>query len=294
MQHQQLNPEEWLGRRLGRYEITGVLGTGGKGLVFRAHDTSIERDVAIKVLTDQLLTDETERSRFISEAKSAGKVKHTNTVTVHEIAQEGAFWYIVMEVVAGGSANDRLARGQAYDPADATRMAIEASLGLSAAHQQGFVHRDINPSNLLLTDDGRVKVSDFRLAKKTTSTTTTTLQNLTLAGQLIGTPYYMSPEQCEGEKVDARGDIYSLGATYFALLAGQPPFADLSSDLQIMVAHSSYERPSPVAVNPDVPDACAQIIEQAMAIDPDQRYQTMEEMRGDLEAVHEALAAGYV
>ena len=168
-------------------------------------------------------------------------------------------------------------------------MVIEASKGLAAAHQEGFVHRDINPANLLLTDNGTVKVSDFRLAKQTSAQNA---PSLTLVGQVIGTPHFMSPEQCESTSVDARSDIYSLGATYYSLLTGARPYEDRKNDLQVMLAHMEAEPPDPREIKSDVPDACAQIIEQAMAIHPDQRYQSMDEMRSDLEAVSEAMAWG--
>lgn len=286
---QQLNTNQWLGRRLGKYEITEILGAGGKGFVFRAHDTSIERDVAIKVLTEQLSSDELELSRFLSEAKSAGKFNHVNTVTVHEAAQEGSVSYLVMEIVSGGNTQEHLQQSGAYSVIDATRLVIEASRGLAAAHQEGFVHRDIHPANLLLTEDGTVKVSDFRLAKQTSANA----QNLTLAGQVIGTPHFMSPEQCESRSVDARSDIYSLGATYFSLLTGKRPYEDRSNDFQVMLAHCEADPPDPRQIVSEIPDACAQIIEQAMATDADERYQSMDEMRSDLEAVSEAMAWGY-
>jgi serine/threonine protein kinase len=287
---QQTKPEDWLGKKLGKYELTEILGVGKNGLVFRAHDTSIERDVAIKVLTENLSSDETERTRFLSEAKSAGKFNHVNTVTIHEVAQAGACSYLVMEIVSGGSANDHLEQHGAYSVADSTRMSIEACKGLAAAHQEGFVHRNINPENLLLTEDGTVKVSDFRLAKHTSAPNA---QQLTLVGQVIGTPHFMSPEQCDSNPVDARSDIYSLGATYYSLLTGERPYEDRKNDFQVMLAHMQSEPPDPRHVKPDLPDACGQVIEQAMATQPEERYQSMEEMRGDLEAVAESMAWGY-
>ena len=286
-QHQ--TPEDWLGQQLGGYRIDEILGVGERGLVFKAHDESIERDVAIKVLTEDFASDETERSRFLSGAKSAGKFNHAHTVTIHEIAQEQGITYMVMEIVSGGSTHDALEKNGAYTVADATKIIIDASKGLSAAHQAGLIHRDIKPANLLLTEDGTVKVSDFRLAKQTTSQAA--LQ-LTLVGQVIGTPHYMSPEQCELAEVDARSDIYSLGATYYSLLTGQRPYEEKKNDAQVMLAHVGAEPPSPQDVNPAVPDACAQIIEQAMAKDPDERYASMDDMRSDLEAVLESMSWG--
>ena len=278
--------EEWVGRRLGKYDITGVLGVGGMGIVLKAHDTSIERDVAIKVLPAELSTDEVALGRFLAEAKSAGKLSHANTVTIYEIAQDGPTHYLAMEVVSGGSAEDHLERRGAYSASDATRMIIEACHGLSAAHEAGLIHRDVKPSNLLLTQGGTVKVSDFGLAKRTQSQT---LQ-MTKAGQIIGTPYYMSPEQCESREVDARSDVYSLGATYYGLLTGKNPYSDSGSVVQVMYAHCNAEAPDPREIRPDVPAACAHIIERAMAKQPEQRYPSTEEMRADLEAVLAAIS----
>lgn len=279
--------EEWVGRRLGKYEINGLLGVGGMGVVLKAHDTSIERDVAIKVLPTELSTDEVALGRFLAEAKSAGKLSHANTVTIYEIAQEGPTHYIAMEVVSGGSAEDHLERRGAYSVSDATRMIIEACNGLSAAHQAGLIHRDIKPSNLLLTQGGTVKVSDFGLAKRTQSQTLA----MTKAGQIIGTPYYMSPEQCESRDVDARSDVYSLGATYYGLLTGKNPYSDSGSVVQVMYAHCNAEPPDPREIRSDVPAACAHIIERAMAKQPEERYPSTEEMRADLEAVLAAISA---
>ncbi len=221
------------GRRLGKYEITALLGVGGMGVVLKGHDPSIERDVAIKVLPADLSADEASLNRFLAEAKSAGKLNHPNAVTIYEVGQEGAAHYLAMEIVSGGSAADRLEQAVAYSVSEATRIAIDACKGLSAAHQVGLIHRDVKPANLLLTPDGTVKVSDFGLAKRTQSQT----MQMTQAGHIVGTPYYMSPEQCESRHLDSRSDIYSLGGTYYSLLTGKSPFQDSASIIQVMYAH---------------------------------------------------------
>jgi urea transport system substrate-binding protein len=282
----QSSPEQWVGRRLGKYDITALLGVGGMGVVLKGHDPSIERDVAIKVLSADLSADESSLSRFLAEAKSAGKLNHPNAVTIYEVSQEGAAHFLVMEVVSGGSAADRLEQGKAYSVSEATRIAIDACKGLSAAHQVGLIHRDVKPANLLLTTDGTVKVSDFGLAKRTQSQT----MQMTQAGHIVGTPYYMSPEQCESRHVDARSDIYSLGGTYYSLLTGKSPFQDSASIIQVMFAHCNAGPPDPREVKGTVPAACAQIVLRAMAKDPAQRYQSMDEMRTDLEAVLAAMS----
>lgn len=176
----------------------------------------------------------------MAEAKSAGKLNHPHTVTIHEIAHDREVHYLVMECVTGGSVGDLQPIG-GYSVADATRMRIEACKGLAAAHKEGLVHRDVKPVNLLLTEEGTVKVSDFGLAKRTSSDT---LQ-MTQAGQILGTPYFMSPEQCESKPVDARSDVYSLGATYYSLLTGQNPFQDSDSVMKVLFAHCNADRPNP-------------------------------------------------
>ncbi len=283
-------PSDWIGRQLGKYTITGVLGVGGMGVVLRGHDATLERDVAIKLLPQELSEDPVALNRFLTEAKSAGKLNHPNTITLYEIGQTEATHYQAMEVVTGGSVEDQLARDGAYPIADATRMMIEACRGLSAAHDAGLIHRDIKPSNLLLTAEGTVKVSDFGLAKRTQSQS----MQVTRAGQIIGTPYYMSPEQCQSQEVDTRSDIYSLGATYYSLLTGKTPYSDSDSVVQVMYAHCNATPPNPRDIRAEVPAACANIIERAMAKKPADRYASMEEMRRDLEAVLAALSGTHI
>ena len=280
------DPKQWVGHRLGKYEINELLGVGGMGVVLKAYDTSIERDIAIKVLPAEFSSEERALGRFLAEARSAGQLSHAHTVTVHEIAQYGQTHYLVMEYVAGGSVRDQLNHQGAYSVADATRIAIEACKGISAAHEHGLVHRDIKPANLMLTQDGTVKVSDFGIAKHTNRET---LQ-MTQTGQLVGTPHFMSPEQCESQPVDARSDLYSLGATYYSLLTGKAPYEGSGSVAQVLFAHCKSPVPDPRDVRTDVPPACSQIIERAMAIDPKERYQSAEEMRADLEAVLSAIS----
>ena len=282
----QTDTDQWVGERLGKYQIVQILGVGGMGVVFKAHDASIGRDVAIKVLPIELSSQAAALNRFLAEAKSAGRLNHPHTVTIHEVAQEEGAHYLVMEIVSGGSAADHLETQGPYSVQHATRMAAEACLGLAAAHKIGLIHRDIKPANLLLTEDGSVKVSDFGLAKQTQSQT---LQ-VTRAGQVVGTPYYMSPEQCESRTVDARSDVYSLGATYYSLLTGRSPYQDSDTLVQVMYAHCNAPPPDPCQVNARIPAACAAIINRAMAIDPDQRYQSIDDMRADLEAVLAAMS----
>ncbi|MEM8666054.1 MAG: protein kinase [Planctomycetota bacterium] len=278
--------DDWLGRCLGDFEVTRIVGLGDKGLVLKAHDQRLQRDVAIKVLSDEFADDETALNRLLAEARVAGQLDHANIVTIHEVVQAESLTYLVMEWVSGGNAQEHLSRTGAFSPGDATRILIGACQGLSAAHEAGLVHRDIKPASILLTGSGHAKVSDFGLAKQSESIA----RQQTLAGQLVQTPYYMSPEQCESAPVDARSDVYSLGATYFSLLTATRPF-DNDDPVRVMLDHRESDPPDPRDADPSVPEVCSQIIEQSMAKQPAQRYQSMLELLGDLEAVMATVTA---
>ncbi len=279
------DPEAWIGQSLGKYEITGVLGQGGMGLVFRGFDPTIERDVAIKVLSGAVAQDAAALQRFQVEARTAGKLSHPNVVTVYEIGQEGLTHYLVQEFVEGESAAGHLEHQGRYAPAEATRIMVEACKGLGAAHTLGLVHRDVKPANILVARDGAVKVADFGLAKQAG-----TGSGVTVAGQILGTPHFMSPEQCQSADVDFRSDIYSLGATYFSLLSGQSPYAESGSVMQVMFAHCQSQPPDPRTLAATVPAACVEVIHRAMAKAPQDRYASMEAMQRDLEAILAAMS----
>tara|TARA_R110002095_G_scaffold216429_1_gene213733 strand:+ start:130746 stop:133121 length:2376 start_codon:yes stop_codon:yes gene_type:complete len=271
----------WIGRKLGKYQITGLLGQGGMGVVYQAHDSAIERDVAIKLLPAELASDKKMLDRFLAEAKAAGRLTHPHVVSIHEISQDGDVYFIVMELMTGGSADDHLESIGPYSPLEATRIIADACEGLMVAHISGLVHRDIKPGNLLQSKHGTIKVADFGLAKRVIQQS----QQLTQDGQLIGTPYFMSPEQCESKPVDNRSDLYSLGATYYTLLTGDHPYEGAGSIVQIMYAHCHAEVLDPREVDSQIPDKCAAIIQKAMAKKPEDRYQSAEEMLTDLKAV---------
>jgi urea transport system substrate-binding protein len=277
----------WVGHTLGKYQITEFLGSGAMGVVYKAHDATIERDVAIKILPRALSAHQTTLQRFLAEAKAAGKLSHPNVVTIHEIAHEAETHYIVMEVVSGGCIADRLERQGSFSVLEATQIISDACNGLTAAHAVGLIHRDVKPANLLRAQDGTVKVADFGLAKGAVDSS---LQ-LTQAGQVVGTPYFMSPEQCESRTGDHRSDIYSLGATYYSLLSGENPYDGAGSTVQVMYAHCHSEIPDPRKLNRAIPDACAAIIARAMAKQPEDRYQSAEAMLADLNAVTATLSA---
>lgn len=278
---------QWIGRKLGRYKLTGLLGGGGMGVVYRAHDETIDRDVAIKVLPPELNGDPTTLARFLAEAKAAGRLSHPNAVAIYEIGEHERTHYLVMELVTGGSLAEEVRRIGPLSPVAATKAVSDAARGLAAAHAAGLVHRDIKPANLIRSADGLVKVCDFGLAKEIF-----TDHGVTKTGHVVGTPYYMSPEQCLGKPVDARGDVYSLGATYYYLLTGAEPYADAETTMQVMYSHCHGDPLDPRPLNALVPDECASIILKATAKDPDSRYQSAGEMLRDFEAAASHFSGG--
>lgn len=251
------------------------------GVVYRAHDPMIRRDVAIKVLPAELTANETALQRFLAEAQATGKLNHPHTVAIYEIGEENGTYYLVMEFVSGGSVASYMERVGVPSVLHASRMLADACEGVGAAHAAGLIHRDIKPANLLIAADGAIKVGDFGLAKPSLNES----HQLTHVGQVLGSPYFMSPEQCESGPVDARSDIYSLGATYYTLLTGANPYADSGSIVQIMMAHCQADPPDPRLANPAIPAACSLIVARAMAKRPEDRYQSAREMLADLQAV---------
>ncbi|MCE9563033.1 MAG: protein kinase [Planctomycetes bacterium] len=260
--------------QIGKYVVVRELGHGGMGVVFEAHDPTLDRSVAVKLVNDRAAPE-----RFLREARAAAKVIHPNCVPIFDMGEHAGSPFLVMELVVGMSASDFLERSGPLPPKAATDIVAAACRGLTAVHAAGIVHRDIKPSNLLISKGGTVKVADFGLARAVDGNATT------LTGdRAIGTPHFMSPEQCHAEAVDARSDIYSLGVTYYVLLTNRFPFrGDL--ELQIMFAHCNDPVPDPRKIIPALPEACAKVVRKAMAKDPTDRYQTAQEMLADLEAI---------
>src|SRR6516165_2108029 len=275
-----------VGKSLGKYQVTGVLGQGGMGLVLKAHDPMIERDVAIKVLADHLAADASALGRFLAEAKAAGKLNHPNVIAIYEICQQGAMHFLVLEYVPGGSLSDRLAGEQPLTVLEATQALIDACKGVGAAHAAGLIRRDIKPANFMRAADGSVKVADFGLAKAVAGAG----RHFTQTGMVVGSPFFMSPEQCEAKPLDHRSDLYSLGATYYSLLTGKQPYQGTGSVPQLMYLHCHGPIPDPRSINPAIPEACSRIIARAMAKAPADRYPSIDAMLSDLQAVTATLS----
>src|ERR1700730_4175070 len=194
----------WVGKSLGKYLVISALGQGAMGVVLKAHDPTIERDVAIKVLAEHLAADATALGRFLAEAKAVGKINHPKVMAIYEICQEGPIHYMVLEYCPGGSVDDRLTKQDTLSLFEATQVLIDACKGVGAAHAAGLIHRDIKPANFMRAANGSIKVVDFGLAKAAADTG----RGLTQTGTVIGTPFFMSPEQCEARPLDQRSDIY--------------------------------------------------------------------------------------
>ncbi|MDB5337585.1 MAG: serine/threonine protein kinase [Planctomycetaceae bacterium] len=266
--------------QLGKYQLKTRLGKGGMGVVYLATDSRLKRDVAVKILPRSLASNPVAVKRFLREARVAASISHPSVVTIHDVDQINGQCFLVMELMTGGTAQDLLQRG-AIDWKEATRIIADTCHGLAAIHEAGLIHRDIKPSNIMLAPKGVVKLADFGLAKLTDSATDS--KPLTVSNTILGTPQYMSPEQCQGDELDSRCDLYSLGATYFALLTGAAPFPD-PQPLQCMFAHCSTPVPDPRKQRSEIPAPCVAVIMKAMAKKRADRFESAREMLAALRA----------
>ena len=254
--------------RIGGYEVTGVVGSGGMGVVLKAHDRSLDRVVAVKVMSPHLANSGSARKRFAREAKAAAAVLHPNVIAIHSVDSESANPYLVMPYVRGSSLQKRIDAQGPLSLKETLRIGTQIAAGLAAAHEQGLVHRDIKPANILLEEGvERVTITDFGLARAVDDA------SMTCSGVIAGTPQYMSPEQTRGESIDARSDLFSLGSVLYAMCAGRPPFrAETTYGVLHRIAN---EDPTSVCeVNSDVPVWLGQIIERLMAKRPEDRFES--------------------
>ncbi len=269
------------GTRLGPYEIVSPIGEGGMGLVYRAVDTRLGRDVAIKVLPDDGSVDERTRARFENEARLASSLNHPNTVTIYEVGQEGDVRYLAMELIAGSTVQQLFAAGPVPVP-QVLHIAVQVAGGLAKAHESGIVHRDLSARNVMVTPDGVAKILDFGLSKvspvpTTPDASTRSGHALTDPGALVGTVEWMSPEQASGRGVDYLSDQFSFGSLVYAMLTGTLPFHRDSAAQTL--ANIIDGAPAPlVSVNPRVPAALEAIVRRCMMKNPQQRYASTREL----------------
>jgi TolB-like protein/tRNA A-37 threonylcarbamoyl transferase component Bud32/Tfp pilus assembly protein PilF len=265
----------------GKYRIISELGKGGMGVVYQAEDTKLERRVALKFLPPELTEDPEARERFVREAKSAAALSHNHICTVYEIDEEENRLFIAMEYIEGQSLRQKICKGP-LPQAEALEIAIQVASGLGEAHKNKIIHRDIKPGNIMLTEKGAAKVMDFGLAKALGRSL------ITKEAKTMGTVSYMSPEQAQGQPVDYRTDIWSLGVVLYEMLTGRLPF---KGEYDQSIIHSILNRePEPISKHrKDLPKGLEQIIGKTLAKNPAGRYRDMEELLGDLKAVAEGL-----
>lgn len=250
----------------GRYQLEEPIATGGVAIVWRAHDVTLNRSVAVKLLHPHLANDDTTVERFRREASAAAQISHPNAVAIYDTGQEDELVYLVMEYVDGPSLRDVIHESEGLDPIVTAALGEQVALALGEAHELGFVHRDIKPANILLSNDGIAKVTDFGIAKALGKDDT-----LTRPGTVIGTAAYLAPEQLEGHEVDARADVYALGVLLYECLTGEPAFQG-DTPTATAAARLSRNLPPPRTVRPDVPKALDRIIVTATQREPRERF----------------------
>jgi serine/threonine protein kinase len=266
-------------KKIGKYKILGLLGKGGMGIVYKALDPDIEREVAIKTIRFDTLTDGTAKddqmARFIREARAAGKLAHPNIITVYDVGKEKDMTYIVMQYIEGQSLQAALDSGKKFSSQEIVDLMKPVCDSLDYAHESGIIHRDIKPANIMIEKTGKPFLADFGVARIETST-------MTQAGTTVGTLSYMSPEQIQGLQVDGRSDIFALGVIIYELLAGKKPFfGDNISTIVYKIVHE--EPPRITEINQDLPRGFELVIKKALAKNPEDRYRTCGELVADLE-----------
>ncbi len=267
-----------IGKIIGnRYEILEEAGNGGMATVFKAKDHVLNRYVAVKVLKDEYTTDSDFIKRFNSEAQSAAGLSHANIVSIYDVGfeEENNLYYIVMELVKGKTLKQIIKKDGVISWKWAVNIAMQIASALEEAHKNGIVHRDIKPHNIIITEDGVAKVTDFGIAKAVSNST------ITAFGTTIGSVHYFSPEQAKGGVTDAKSDLYSLGVVMYEMLTGKVPF-DADTPVSVALKHMQEEPKEPIEINGDIPTAINQIVVKAMRKDPNERYQTATEMLQDL------------
>ena len=286
-----------IGRTLDHYRIESKLGEGGMGVVYKARDTHLDRLVAIKVLPADKLADPSRKQRFIQEAKAASALNHPNIVTIHDVRVLDETDYMVMEYVAGKTL-DELIPAKGLKAAEALRYATQIADAMAKAHGAGILHRDLKPSNIMVTEEGRVKILDFGLAKlleqadSSPDAPTRTIHELTEEGALVGTAAYMSPEQAEGRKVDARSDIFSFGCVLYKMVTGHRPFA---ADSRLALLNKIVnEDPAPPSQTASVAADLDRLILRCLRKDASRRFQTMADLKVALEDVELETSASTV
>ncbi|HJZ10502.1 MAG TPA: serine/threonine-protein kinase, partial [Acidobacteriota bacterium] len=268
----------------GRYQVLAELGRGGMGIVYQAYDKQLKEQVAIKLLSPLLSTDNEALERLTREVSLARRVTHPNVIRIHDIAEVNGLHYVSMEYFGGTNLKEHLKRSGSLSLLNAYQILSQMCNGLEAAHSQGVVHRDLKSQNVMVGPSGQIKIIDFGLARSVH------LEGMTATGLIMGTPEYMAPEQVSGKHVDERADIYALGVILFEMLTGRVPF---TGDSPIAVGFQQLKDPppSPRSINPQVPEEVEKIILKALEKNPIHRYRNVDELRKDFEAALPRFAA---
>jgi eukaryotic-like serine/threonine-protein kinase len=261
----------------GRYELEELVGSGGMSSVFKAHDRLLERRVALKVLHSHFTDDDEYVERFRREARAVAQLSHPNIVTIIDRGEDEGRQFIVFELVEGRTLKEILDEEGRLPVRRALEIAIQVARGLAFAHENGLVHRDVKPQNVILNGDGRAKVTDFGIARSLD------VQGVTQSGTVLGTSNYIAPEQASGRPVDQTTDVYSLGVVLFELLSGEVPFPG-ESFVAVAMQHVSEPPPSLLEVRPDVPARVAHAVDRALEKDPSARFPTMDAFAAELQA----------
>jgi len=289
----------WEGQTLKHYRIDGLIGQGGMGMVYRAHDLKLQRPVAIKVLPAELTADSDRRKRLLLEARTAARITHPAIAQVYDVDEHEGTIFIAMELIEGKIVRE-LIQSRQLDLLGSIDVALQVCAGLARAHESGVVHRDIKPGNVIQTPDGHVKILDFGLAKllapDTTTSTTGGFHNVstmsqTQMGIVKGTPAYMSPEQIKGEVVDARSDLFSVGIMLFEMATGEVPFQRPSST-EMMQAIAFAKTPTIHSLRPNLPGDLQQIVSKCLAKAPADRYPNARAMMEDLRSLRRKMESG--
>jgi serine/threonine protein kinase len=280
------------GTRLGSFEIIALLGSGGMDEVYKAHDTKLNRTVALKLLRAESVSDSTRRRRFVQEAQVASALDHPNIITVHDVDEAEGQHFIVMQYVAGRTLRDVIYLGE-LTLDKALRYAVQMADALAAAHAKGIVHRDLKPDNAMVGENDQVKILDFGLAKLTEpaqpdeAPTRDKMSSLTREGHILGTTPYMSPEQAQGNKLDARSDVFSFGSVLYEMLTGKQAFS--GDSVGSVIASIIRDEPERVtAAAPSIPTDLERIVERCLRKDPERRFQSMADVRVELEEILES------
>lgn len=262
----------------GRYQIIRTIGEGGMANVYLAYDTILEREVAVKVLRGDLANDEKFVKRFQREAKAASSLNHPNIVEMYDVGEDDGNYFIVMEYVNGKTLKNLIKKRGALSLSETIDIMLQLTSGIACAHDSYIIHRDIKPQNVMILEDGRVKITDFGIAVALNST------ELTQTNSVMGSVHYLPPEQANGSGATVKSDIYSLGILMYELLTGKLPFKG-DNAVEIAIKQMKDRLPSIIAQNPNVPQSVENVVLRACAKNPENRYESVREMHEDLKTV---------